>query len=353
MRHVIDTGKAKLKQFRASLGLDSLLVSPISQSSALQRTGRAGREAPGKCYRLYPESAFNSLDPATTPEILRADLAHTILRLKARGCDDIAAFPFLSPPPYASLLAALEQLLGLGALDDTGALTDIGREMSLLPLTPPQARVLLAAKEKDVVEEVIDVLAALSATDGIFVFSMDENVREQQAEKQKLFLRQEGDHIMLLEVVRAYAAVAPGSRKDWCKEHFINPRSMSTVWDVRKQLRVLLSLTKEEDQEDEEEGDREPPAVVNPDVAQAVLMCFLKGYYRNTARLDERTGGYTTVTGAGNEVWIHPSSTLAGRKREAIMFQELVFTTKPYARWCSGVQLDWVQGAAPQLLGRT
>ncbi|TGZ85454.1 P-loop containing nucleoside triphosphate hydrolase protein [Ascodesmis nigricans] len=353
VRHVIDTGKAKIKQFRPNLGLDSLLVSEISQSSALQRTGRAGREAPGKCYRLYTEESFKALAQATVPEILRADLAQTILRLKARGCDDIVSFPFLSPPPRNALLAALEQLLGLAALDDTGALTQLGKDMSLLPLLPPQARVLLAAKNAEVVEETIDVISALSGTDSIFVFTTDEEQREAAMEKQKEFLRQEGDHIMLLEIVRAYAAVRPGERRQWCKDHFINPRTMANIWDVRKQLRVLMDVSSSAPEDDEEEEGSESVEVVSPDTAQAVLKCFLTGYYRNTAKLDGRTGGYVTVVGAGNDVVIHPGSSLTGKKREAVVFQELVWTTRPYARWCSAVQMDWIADAAPGVLKRS
>lgn len=358
MRHVIDTGKAKIKQFRPNLGLDSLLVSEISQSSALQRTGRAGREAPGKCYRLYTEESFNALEKATVPEILRADLAHTILRLKARGCDDIPSFPFLSAPPYQALVAALEQLLGLAALDDSGSLTPLGKEMSQLPLTPPQARVLLAAKSAECVEETIDVIAALSATDSVFLFTLDEAQREAAAEKQKLFLRHEGDHIMLLELVRAYSAVPQGEKRAWCKDHFVNPRAMATIWDVRKQLRVLMGLatsssSSTSDDGDDEDGGVEQPEVVSPDTAQTVLKCFLTGYYRNTAKLDARTGGYVTVVGAGHDVVIHPGSSLAGKKREALVFQELVFTSRPYARWCSAVQMDWIVDAAPGVLKRS
>jgi hypothetical protein len=99
--------------------MDSLVVAPISQASARQRAGRAGRTGPGKCYRLYTEAAYkNEMLPTSIPEIQRSNLAMTVLSLKAMGINDLLGFDFMDPPPPATLITALEQLYNLGALDE-------------------------------------------------------------------------------------------------------------------------------------------------------------------------------------------------------------------------------------------
>ncbi|KAI5791942.1 ATP-dependent RNA helicase DHX8 [Geopyxis carbonaria] len=346
VRHVVDCGKSKQKQFRPSIGLESLLVEPISRSSALQRAGRAGREAPGKCYRIYTESAFAELSENTTPEILRCDLAHAILRLKARGAD-IQKFSYLSQPTDASLFKALEQLYTLGALDNTGALTPVGQRMSTLPLTPPLARVLLAAAQPEFacLSEVIDIISLLQAADTPFLPSpFDEAGREAWEEAQKRFRRHEGDLLLLLELYRAYSAVLATERTQWCKTHFVVPRTMTLATDIRKQLRQTVGRFAKGALSSGD--DSEQSSSISPDLAERILKAFLRGYFSNTARLQGDGRSYVTVVG-GQDVVIHPSSSLMGEKREAVVFMEFVFTTKPWGRVCSSVRMDWIAEAAP------
>ena len=146
VRYVIDCGLAKVREFRSQLSIDSLLVKPISKSSALQRRGRAGREAPGKCYCLYTEAEYSKLQPAARPEILRCDLSAALLILKARGIKDITAFPFFDHPETVTMMKALLQLHQLQALDDDCKMTLKGQRMARLPLSPAMARVLISAK---------------------------------------------------------------------------------------------------------------------------------------------------------------------------------------------------------------
>jgi HrpA-like RNA helicase len=127
--------------YNPKTGMDSLVVAPISQASAKQRAGRAGRTGPGKCFRLYTEAAFkNEMLPASVPEIQRTNLATTVLTLKAMGINDLMGFDFMDPPPAATLVTALEQLYNLGALDDEGLLTRLGRKMAEFPLEPPMSK---------------------------------------------------------------------------------------------------------------------------------------------------------------------------------------------------------------------
>jgi ATP-dependent RNA helicase DHR2 len=342
---VVDCGKAKLKQFRPKLGLESLLITPISKSSAMQRAGRAGREALGKCFRLYTEADFNTLKESTKPEILRTDIAHAILTLKARGQDDIVNFDYLSRPRVESLHRALEELFSLGAFDVNGKITSLGQQMAKLPLTPPLARVLIAAVEPglDCIAEVIDVIAALS-TDNLFPMPSNDEAREKMEEARKSFRRSEGDHIMLLEVIRSYESEASDSER-WCETHLISHRAMKNLFKVREQLRQyckgLISVSSDTWETSKGEA-------VSPDLAQRVLKAFLKGYFHQTARAAP-DGRYTTVLGHQN-VAIHPASILFGQKREAIVYYEYVFTTKPFARWCSAVQMDWIADASPEYM---
>lgn len=137
VRYVVDCGKAKVKQYRARLGMESLLAKPISKSSAVQRTGRAGREAAGKCFRLYTEEAFNGLREADLPEILRNDVLGAVLTMKARGIHDVLAFPLMDPPETEAIEKALVHLHFLGALNDVGSITDVGRRWHGFQSRPP------------------------------------------------------------------------------------------------------------------------------------------------------------------------------------------------------------------------
>lgn len=146
IRYVIDTGCHKSRGYNAKIGIESLLVEPISKSSARQRTGRAGREAPGLCFRLYTEDTFDRLEEDAVPEIKRCNLESAILSLMATGIDDPAGFDFMDRPSKSGILRSLEHLYALEALDDDGKLTETGRKMAAFPVDPPYAKVLLQSE---------------------------------------------------------------------------------------------------------------------------------------------------------------------------------------------------------------
>ena len=124
---MVDPGFAKQKVYNPRMRVESLLISPISQASAKQRAGRAGRTKPGKCFRLYTEQSFNQdLAKDTYPEILRSNLSSVVLTLKKLGIKDLVHFDFMDPPAPETLMRALELLNYLGALDDDGELTTLG-----------------------------------------------------------------------------------------------------------------------------------------------------------------------------------------------------------------------------------
>jgi ATP-dependent RNA helicase DHR2 len=334
VRFVIDSGKSKIKQFRNKLGLESLLVKPISKSAAIQRKGRAGREAQGQCYRLYAETDYNKLEERTTPEILRCDLSHAILTMKARGVDDVINFPFLDRPPREALEKALLHLLQLSALTSTGSISDTGLQMSKFPLTPTLGRVLVeaATPERDCLGEIIDIISTLSVENVFLNLVTEEKKEEAEAARRELY-RREGDHMTMLVTVQRYAE-ENSDRKRWCENHFVSHRAMQNVMSIRKQIRdlckkipMLSSISESNKPLDE-------------DRARAILHCLLRGFLSNTARVMP-DGSYRTLMG-NQIVAIHPSSVLFGKKLEGIVFSEFVFTGKAWARGVSSVQLDWI-----------
>ncbi|PVI06892.1 P-loop containing nucleoside triphosphate hydrolase protein, partial [Periconia macrospinosa] len=345
VRFVIDCGKSKIKQFRSKLGLESLLAKSVSKSAAIQRKGRAGREAPGQCYRLYTEADYKTLEERTVPEILRCDLVQAILTMKARGVNDVLNFPFLDKPPLEALKEALFQLLRLSALKADGTISDMGLQMARLPITPKLGRILLEAArpERDCLLDAIDIISALSTEDNIFFNIVTEEKKEAAEEARRELYRREGDHLTYLATVQQYAEEET-DRRAWCDKHFVSHRAMQNVMNIRKQLRQQCQSLK----------------LLSPDTlnapssspnTDAILASLLRGFVSNTARLAP-DGSYKTFIG-NHTVSIHPSSVLHGRKvkAEAIVFSEFLYTNKAYAKKVSAVQMNWVEEVMKDAFG--
>lgn len=208
VRYVIDAGLVKARTYAPAAGADALAVVPVSQAQAAQRAGRAGREAPGKCFRLYTEASFRALARTAPPELQRANLAAAVLQLAAVGVTDVLGFDFVDPPPPAALLRAVELLLGLGALDAaTGALTPRGAALARLPVDPPHARVLLAAADTGCGDDAAAVVA-MAAADAVFVDGPA--ARDAAADRRRRFASPLGDAVTLLRVFRGYQQVRDG-----------------------------------------------------------------------------------------------------------------------------------------------
>lgn len=343
VRYVVDTGKAKVKQYRVRLGMESLLPKPISKSSAIQRAGRAGREAAGQCYRLYTKEAFDKLlKDADLPEILRIDVLGAALTMKARGIEDIFSFPLMDTPSDEAFEKALLHLHVLGAIADDGSLTEAGKQMAFFPVTAPFGRVLLAAADPacDCLLEVVDIIACLTAGHDIFYQLRSEEEIEEVEECRKELHRREGDLLTYLNTMQQYTA-ENADRNDWCKRRKINTKVVKQALNVRKQLRGLCLKQKMLDEPPP--ADPQPFTPVSPERAEVILKCFLTGFVMKTALLAP-DASYVTSFGK-HVVAIHPSSVLHGQKREAIMFLEHVFTTKNYAKKVSIVQANWMHEA--------
>lgn len=295
--YVVDPGFVKQSAYDAKLGMDSLIVTPISQAQARQRSGRAGRTGPGKCYRLYTEAAYrNEMMPNPVPEIQRTNLAMIVLTLKAMGINDLINFDFMDPPPVQTLLTALEQLFALSALDSEGLLTRLGRKMAVFPMEPPLAKMLILSADLNCSEEILTIVSMLSVQN---VFHRPKEKQALADSKKAKFHQPEGDHLTLLTVYNAWKASKFSN--PWCFENFIQARGMKRAQDVRKQLLGYM--------------DR-----YNQDVVSCgknytkVRRALCGGFFRHAAKKDPQEGYKTLVE--GTPVYIHPSSSLFNKNPE-------------------------------------
>ncbi len=165
IRYVIDAGTARVKRYSFRSKVEQLLVEPISQAAANQRAGRCGRVANGICIRLYDEADFNSRPRFTDPEILRSSLAGVILRMKSLHLGDVVQFPFIEAPSGRAIADGYQLLAELGAVDDANELTPMGVELSRLPLDPRVGRMIIEARERKALDEVLIIASALSVQD--------------------------------------------------------------------------------------------------------------------------------------------------------------------------------------------
>ncbi|KAL6697274.1 P-loop containing nucleoside triphosphate hydrolase protein [Trichoderma pleuroticola] len=326
--YVVDPGFVKQNAYDPKLGMDSLVVTPISQAQANQRAGRAGRTGPGKCFRLYTEAAYQSeMLPTTIPEIQRQNLANTILMLKAMGINDLLHFDFMDPPPINTMLTALEELYALSALDDEGLLTRLGRKMADFPMEPSLAKVLIAAVDHKCSDEMLSIVAMLNLPN---VFYRPKEKQSQADQKKSKFHDPHGDHLTLLNVYNAWKH--SGYSSPWCFENFIQARSMRRAKDVRDQLMKIMDRYKH-------------PVVSCGRDTQKVRQALCTGFFRNAARKDPQEG-YKTLT-EGTPVYLHPSSALFGKQAEWIIYHTLVLTTKEYMHCTTSIEPKWLVEAAP------
>lgn len=328
--YVVDPGFVKQKVYNAKLGMDSLVVTPISQNSANQRAGRAGRTGPGKCFRLYTEPAYKTeMMESSVPEIQRTNLGNTVLTLKAMGINDLIGFDFMDPPPVQTLISAMESLYGLGALDDEGLLTRAGRKMAEFPLEPQQSKILIQSVDFGCSEEILTIVAMLSA-DNIWYRPKEKQALADQ--KRAKFFQPEGDHLTLLAVYQAWAKHKFSNM--WCYENFIQHRAMRRAQDVRKQLVTIMDRYK-------------LPIVSCGKHFDRVRRAICSGYFQHAAKKDPQEGYKTLLE--GQPVFIHPSSALFNHQPSWIIYHHLVLTTKEYMREVISIEPKWLIELAPRI----
>merc|ERR1712166_563508 len=235
--YVIDPGFCKQNCYNPRTGMESLIVTPVSQASANQRAGRAGRTAPGKAFRLFTLWSFShEMEENEVPEVQRTNLGNVALTLKALGIDDLVHFDFMDPPPVETLIRALEQLYALGALNDRGELTKMGRRMAEFPCDPMLSKMLIVSETYGVVEEILSVTAMLQIGGALFYRPKDRAVHADNA--RKAFHEPQGDHLTLLRIWNEWKETDFSTQ--WCFENFIQHRSMNRARDVREQIMNLM-----------------------------------------------------------------------------------------------------------------
>ncbi|CAL2033419.1 hypothetical protein CAEBREN_12329 [Caenorhabditis brenneri] len=326
--YVVDPGFVKQKIYNPKSGMDSLVVTPISQAAAKQRSGRAGRTGPGKCYRLYTERAFrDEMLPTPVPEIQRTNLASTLLQLKAMGINNLIDFDFMDAPPLDSMITALNTLHTLSALDGDGLLTKLGRRMAEFPLEPSLAKLLIMSVDLGCSEEVLTIVAMLNVQN---IFYRPKEKQDHADQKKAKFHQPEGDHLTLLAVYNSWKN--HHFSQPWCFENFIQVRSMKRAQDIRKQLLGIM--------------DRHKLLMKScgRDVSR-VQKAICSGFFRNAAKRDPQEG-YRTLTD-GQNVYIHPSSACFQHQPEWVVYHELVMTTKEYMREVTAIDPKWLVEFAP------
>ena len=298
IRFVIDCGYVKLRAYNPTTGIDSLTITPISKASAQQRSGRAGRTKPGKCFRLYTEAAFDALPNVTIPEIQRSNLAPVILQLKALGIDNILRFEFLTPPPAELVIRALELLYSLQAVDDYAKLTKpLGTRMAELSVEPMTAKVLLSASKFGCLSEILSI-AAMTSLQGAIWYSDGEKKSEESSRHN--FAAEEGDHLMLLNVYRAFTTKGRKEAK-WCKDNHLNFKSMGRAVSIRQQLKRYLDRFGINVDEQPSSKD-----LFNIEKGDQIRRCLTTGFFANAAQM-QSDGSFRTAT-SSLTLWAHPSS---------------------------------------------
>lgn len=330
--YVIDPGFVKENVFNPRTGMESLVVTPCSRASANQRAGRAGRVGPGKCFRLYTKWAYyNELEENTTPEIQRTNLNGVILMLKSLGIDQLLDFDFMDPPPAETIIRALEQLYALGALNDRGELTKVGRQMAEFPTDPMLAKAILAAGQYGCVEEVLSIVSMLGEGSALFFRPKDKKIHADSA-RNRFTVKDGGDHLTLLNVWNQW--VDSDFSFVWAKENFLQQRSLTRARDVRDQLAKLC--------------DRVEISVSTCGANNLIPIqkAITAGFFPNAARLQRGGDSYRTIKN-GQSVYLHPSSTLFEVNPRWVIYFELVLTSKEYMRSNMPLQAEWLVEVAP------
>ncbi|KAI8539403.1 hypothetical protein RHMOL_Rhmol09G0180300 [Rhododendron molle] len=382
IKYVIDPGLVKARTYSAHTGMESLVVVPTSKAQALQRSGRAGREGPGKCFRLYPEREFEKLSDSTVPEIKRCNLSKVVLQLKALGVDDIIGFDFMEKPLREAVIKSLELLALLGALTEESRLSKpVGHQMARLPLDPTHAKALILASQFNCLEEMLITVAMLSvesifyvprekleevAVDNLFqmhvacVLAAVRFYIKCARTAAKCFSSLEGDHVTLINVYRASDDLFEKSKignnrekaekdmRKWCKENFINSRSVRQARDIHRQATSsFLGLKPKYDWQIRENVEQMGLHVAScgDDMLQ-FRRCLAAAFFLNAA-LKQPDGTYRVLS-SGQSVQIHPSSVLFRTKPDCLIFDELVRTNHNYIRNVSRVDYLWLPELAPQ-----
>ncbi|KAJ9124292.1 DEAH-box ATP-dependent RNA helicase prp43 [Naganishia vaughanmartiniae] len=330
--YVVDPGFFKQKVYNPRIRVESLLVSPISKASAQQRAGRAGRTRPGKCFRLYTEKDFvRELEEQTHPEILRSNLANTVLELLKLGIKDLVHFDYMDAPAPETIMRALELLNYLAALDDEGNLTQLGKIMAEFPLDPQLAKMLICSPEFGCSNEILSLTAMLSVPN---VFVRPNNARKEADQAKAQFTHPDGDHLTLLNVYHAFKQNE--GDKNWAWQNFLSARSLQQADNVRMQLRRHMEKF---------DLDLVSTAWEDKNYWVNIRKALTCGFFMQVAHRSGEKGSYTTVK--DNQIVRLHRSTGLDTSPEWVVYNEFVLTTGNFIRTVTDIRGEWLLEYAP------
>ncbi|HEY6511399.1 MAG TPA: ATP-dependent RNA helicase HrpA, partial [Burkholderiaceae bacterium] len=348
IRFVIDSGQARVKRYSYRSKVEQLQVEAISQAAANQRAGRCGRVADGVCIRLYDEKEFAARARFTDPEILRSSLAGVILRMKALRLGAVEDFPFIEPPPRKAIADGYALLAELNAVDDNNELTAIGQELSTLPLDPRVGRMILEARERQALNEVLVIASALSVQD-----VRDRPLEHAQAadEKHKLFDDEKSEFTGYLKLwhwieqgrgVHGHAGAATDTHRlsnrqqeQRLREQFVSPRRVREWRDIHSQLHTVVA----------EHGWR---LNGSPATYEQIHVSMLAGLLGNVGCKSDDDEWYLGARGI--KFWRHPGAHLSKKPARWLIAAELVETTRLYGRGLAAIEPQWIPAIAGHLL---
>ena len=361
IRFVIDSGLARVSRYNARQRVRRLPVERIAQSNANQRSGRAGRIEAGVCIRLYERDDFDSRAPFAEPEILRANLAEVILRMKAFNLGDIETFPFLNPPDSRAIRGGLALLHELGAMDLNGEVSRIGMELAKLPVDPTIGRMLLQARRERCLAEMVVIAAALSIQDPR---ERSAENRQKADQAHKAFAHPDSDFLTLVKLWSECAREMGQGRSKSALRKFCNSNYLSFV-KMREWGDLISELARE--------MDADVSAISDPSTIErfdgryrAIHRSILSGFLGQVAyRLSANS--YRGATGRELSMW--PGSVLSERSRVSaekthherkrrssqqqwIVSSEIVETSRVFARNSARVVVTWIEEIAPHLIKR-
>ncbi|KAI9294472.1 hypothetical protein K502DRAFT_292270 [Neoconidiobolus thromboides FSU 785] len=322
--YVIDTGLAKFRSFNSNTGIEALQLGAISKSGAIQRAGRAGREGPGCCIRLYTKELYNNLLSMDTPEIERCSLDSSILNLMATGIKNVISFNFIDPPNKLSMIKTLSNLSILGAINENCQLNETGELMAKFPLLPRFSKVLIESKNFKCTKEILMIISIMS-TENIY-FNPTNDKKEEAAETRKKFINYYSDHLTLLNIFKQF--ITQHNKIEFCNDHYLNYKSLNEALKIKDQLTEICKLNEID------------PTISTSD-SQIILKCLLTGFYDNIAILNKENK--YTIFGSNQIIKIHPTSVMIGReKAKSIMYNELLLTKNHYLKQVSEIDIHWI-----------
>ena len=342
IRYVIDAGTARVKRYSFRSKVEQLMVEPISQAAANQRAGRCGRVADGICIRLYDAQDFAGRQRFTDPEILRSSLASVILRMKALHLGAIENFAFIEPPQGRAMADGYQLLAELGAVDDDNELTPVGRTLAKLPLDPRVGRMILEAKDRGALDEVLVIASALSVQD-VRDRPMDKQAQADQAHAK--FDDEKSEFAGYLKLWKwlgdsrgghdAVHKLTNRQHENLLRDNFINMRRVREWRDIHSQLHSTI-------------GEQGWEMNTKPASYEQLHLSMLCGLLGNLGQKNEEEDWYLGARGI--RFYRHPGAKLSKKPGRWIVAAELVETTRLFGRGIANIEPQWVEQVAGHLL---